>query len=92
MHYTSTVGNSAELVFHGTGFTLTFAKYSNRGSFEVWLDGTTLVTTINANNPTLQWQQIYTSPSYPEGDHTIMIKHIGPAGTYIDIDAITILP
>jgi hypothetical protein len=77
-------------VFTGTKFTLTFAKYSNRGSFEVWLDGTTLVTTINANSASLLWQQTYTSPTYTDGTHTVTIKNISNNGSYIDLDAIQI--
>jgi len=89
MHYTNTVGSYAELLFTGTRFTLTFAKYSNRGSFEVWVDGT-LVTTVNANSATLAWQQVYTSPVLSAGNHTVRFVHAGGSGTYIDIDAIQI--
>ncbi|HEX2993407.1 MAG TPA: hypothetical protein VHP14_01205, partial [Anaerolineales bacterium] len=88
LHYTTTVGDSASFVFTGTKFTLTFTKYSNRGTFEVWLDDTTLVTTIDASSPTLQWQQTYASPTYANTTHTVTIKHVGPVGTIIDIDAI----
>jgi hypothetical protein len=88
MHYTSTPGDHAELLFNGTKFTLTFAKFSNRGLIDVYVDGA-FVETINANTPTLAWQQIYTSPSYPAGNHTVRFVHAG-SGTYIDIDAIQI--
>ena len=45
--YTSTVGNSAELTFSGTKFTLHFTKDSNRGSIDVYVDGNK-ITTIDA--------------------------------------------
>jgi hypothetical protein len=90
MHYTSTSGNYAELLFNGAKFTLTFTKNSNRGSIDVYVDGSK-VTTINANQATLAWQSSYTSLSYTAGNHTVRLVHAG-GGTYIDVDAITILP
>jgi hypothetical protein len=35
LHYTSTVGDYAELLFNGTKFTLLFTKDFNRGSIDV---------------------------------------------------------
>jgi hypothetical protein len=90
LHYTDTVGGSAELVFHGSQFTLTYAKASNRGSIDVYVDGTKIGTIIAYSASTL-WQRTWTSPSFTAGDHTVRFVHAG-GGTYIDIDAIVITP
>jgi hypothetical protein len=90
LHYTSAVGATASFAFSGTQFVLTYTAYTNRGSFEVWVDGA-LVTTINAYNPSLVWQKAYVSPVYSAGNHTVLLKYIGPSGV-TDIDAIRILP
>ena len=47
------------------------------------------ITTLNANAP-LQWQSPYTSPAFAAGDHTVVFKHAGPSGTFIDVDALRI--
>jgi len=80
MHYTSTAGDSAELLFNGTKFTLTFTKNSNRGSIDIYVDNVK-VTTLNANSSTLAWQQMYTSPTYAAGNHTVRFVHAGAART-----------
>ena len=88
LHYTSTVGDSAELLFTGTKFTLFFTKDFNRGSIDVYVDGNK-VDTVNTYSASYAFQQAYTSPTYTAGSHTLRLVHAG-AGAYIDIDAITI--
>ncbi|HEX2993308.1 MAG TPA: hypothetical protein VHP14_00700, partial [Anaerolineales bacterium] len=90
LHYTTTVGDSVELLFNGVRFVLTYTKYANRGTFEVWLDDITLVTTINAYSATTLYQQTYVSPSYPNGNHKVKIKYKEPVGRVVDIDAIRV--
>jgi hypothetical protein len=90
LHYTNGVGDSVQLLFHGSQFTLTYAKASNRGSIGVYVDNV-LVGTINAHSSSTLWQQTWTSPSLTAGVHTVRFVHAG-GGTYIDVDAITILP
>ncbi len=87
-HYASTADDYAELQFNGTSFTLTYVKASNRGSIDVYVDGTK-VTTINAYNATVLYNQTYTSPTYSQGSHRVRLVHAG-GGTYIDVDAIQI--
>jgi hypothetical protein len=82
MHYTNSVGAAATFVFNGSQFVLTYAGYSNRGLFEVWVDGV-LVTTVNAYSASLAWQRTYTSPAYSAGMHTVMFKNIGPSGMHL---------
>ncbi len=90
LHYTTTTGDTADLWFSGVRFVLTFTKNSNRGTFEVWLDDVTLVTTINAYSATLLWQQTYTSPTYTNGTHKVTIKNVNTGGQVVDVDAIQI--
>jgi uncharacterized protein YjiK len=90
-HYTSAIGASAEFRFTGTRFKLTFTKHPNRGLIDVYVDGAKIAT-INAYSSSLLWQQTYTSPTLTAGNHTVHFVHAGSAGTYIDLDAITILP
>jgi hypothetical protein len=90
LHYTSDATATASFPFTGTGFVLSYTKFSNRGNIEVWVDGS-LLTTLNANNPSLTWQNTYSSPGYT-GPHTVTLRHGGPAGAIIDIDAIQVLP
>jgi hypothetical protein len=90
IHYTGTVGNSASLLFTGNRFTLTFTKHPNRGLIDVYVDGVK-IDTINANAGSLMWQQTYTSPVLSSGNHLVRFVYAS-GGTYIDVDAITILP
>ena len=82
---------TASFTFTGGSFNFTYLKYSNRGNIEVWIDGVK-VDTINANGPTLTWQSLYTKSGLSAGTHTVVFKHGGPSGTFIDVDAIQILP
>ena len=91
MHYTSTQGNYAEITFTGSQFALTFSKYSNYGSIDVYVDDVYL-DTIVATSPTLAWQSTWTSPDLGAGTYTVRFQHAGGSGTLIDIDAIEILP
>ena len=63
--------------------------YIFSGKIKVYVGGG-LVTSINANGA-FAWQQTYTSPVYAGGTHLVTFKHAG-GGTYIDIDAIQIVP
>jgi len=45
--------------------------------------------TNDAYSPSTLWQQTYTGPTYPAGNHIVRFGHAG-GGTYIDIDAIQI--
>jgi thermitase len=88
--YSTDADASAKFYFEGVGFVLKYAKNYNRGNIEVWVDGVK-EGTINANSPTLSWQNTYTSQIYPATAHTVEFKHGGPSGTYIDIDSIQII-
>ena len=89
LHYTDGANNAAYFVFTGTQFVLSYTGATNRGSFEVWVDGS-LVTTVNAYSSIISWQRTYVSPIYTSGVHTVVFKNAGTGRT--DIDAIQILP
>ena len=91
LYYTNTPGSSAELLFTGARFTFTFTRYSNRGLIDVYVDGSKIAT-IDASNPTLQWQAMYTSPLLSAGNHTVRFVYAGAGSTYIDVDAIQVVP
>ncbi len=88
-HYSSDLTATASLTFNGSSFSFVYLTYSNRGSIEVWIDGVK-VDTINANSAALVWQTTYTRSGLSAGAHTVVFKHGGPGGTFIDIDAIQI--
>jgi CSLREA domain-containing protein len=92
-HYTSSLNSTASFMFSGTSFTLIYTAMSNRGNIGVYLDGAaTPIDTINAYSASTLLQSTYTSPTLSAGTHTVVFKHEGPSGSYIDVDAITILP
>ncbi len=87
--YTNNGIATASFTFSGIGFTLKYVKASNRGNIEVWVDGTK-VDTINAYSTALTWQAPYTKSGLTNDVHTVVFKHGGPSGSFIDIDAIQI--
>ena len=89
LHYTNIPGSYAEITFTGSKFTLKYLQNTNRGLLDVYLDGVK-VATINQYGP-LSWQKSWTSASYANGVHTLRFVHAG-GGTYVDVDAIEILP
>ncbi|HEX9840576.1 MAG TPA: hypothetical protein VGA72_14595 [Anaerolineales bacterium] len=66
----STVGDYAELLFNGTKSILTFTKHADRGSIDVYVDGSK-ITMINANAASPLRQQIYISPALAAGNHAV---------------------
>ncbi len=89
LHFSVTVGASAEFTFEGSQITLTYSKYSNRGNLEVYVDDV-LVDTINQYNATRVWLAEWTSGDLGAGVHTVKFVHAGPSGTFVDIDAIDV--
>ncbi|HSA99929.1 MAG TPA: carbohydrate-binding protein, partial [Anaerolineales bacterium] len=92
-HYTETTNATASFTFQAPAtFTFYYAKYSQRGKFEIWVDGGLLVT-IDPYATTKTWQNTYISPAYTDtGTHTIEIKNISTGGLQVDVDAIQISP
>ena len=86
LHYTSTVGSTANFTFSGTQFILTYTQATNRGNIGVFVDGIKIAT-INATGA-LQWRKTYTSPVFSAGTHVVRFKHAGSGGAFVDVDAI----
>ncbi|MBN1306095.1 MAG: fibronectin type III domain-containing protein [Anaerolineales bacterium] len=82
------VGNSTQITFSGRMFILTYTKYVNRGTVDVYVDGDK-VDTINQYGSSLAWQSKWSSSTYPTGMHTVQFVHAG--GSVVDIDAIQIV-
>jgi hypothetical protein len=91
IHYTTTTNATASFVFQAPAvFTFYYAKYTNRGAFEIWVDGE-LLTTIDPYATARTWQNTYTSPIYTDDQpHTVLVKNISTGGKEVDIDAIQI--
>jgi glucosylceramidase len=91
IYYTVTTGASASFTFQAPArFIFYYAQHTNRGPFEIWVDGS-LLTTIDPYATTRTWQNTYTSPVYTDtATHTVEIKNISPNGMQVDIDAILI--
>ncbi len=90
-HSSSDLSATASLTFSGSGFVFKYVKASNRGSLQIWVDGSPL-TTLNANSSQTLWQVVYLSPPLSTGTHTVQITNAGPAGKYIDVDSLRVLP
>jgi hypothetical protein len=88
LHFTNSPGASATIIFTGTSFNLIYTAFSNRGNLDIFVDGVK-ITTLNEYSATLIWQNIWTSPTFASGTHTIRLVNVS---AYTDIDAITIVP
>ena len=91
LHYANVVGASATFEFTGSQFTLTYTGNTNRGSFDVYVDGG-FVATINEYAAVRKWQAEWTSGNLGAGPHTVEFRNMSPNGTIVDIDAIEIIP
>lgn len=82
-----TLGNTATITFAGNQFKLYYTKYIQYGRLDMFLDGsdTPLAQLTQTGTSTYAYQQVYTSPVFDDGVHTLVLKH----GTkYVSIDAI----
>ena len=89
LHYSSSLGDYAQITFAGQRFVLTYTADSSRGNADVYVDGVK-VGTINAYSPSTTWQTTWASPLplLSAGTHTVRFVHA--SGTYIDVDAIQV--
>ncbi|HSB02846.1 MAG TPA: hypothetical protein VLE49_19510, partial [Anaerolineales bacterium] len=88
LHQNNVAGDYAEVSFNGAQVKLTYLKAPNRGSIDVYIDGTKVVT-LNASNASIVWQSTWTSPVLSTGVHTIRFVNAG--GGWNDLDALQIL-
>jgi hypothetical protein len=87
LHYSTTVGDSAEVHFTGEQFSLTYTALADRGVVDLYVDDVKVVT-LNEGGPG-SWQQRWFSDPLASGNHTLRIVHA--SGGVVDIDAITII-
>ncbi len=89
LYYSTVIGGEATFQINGNRFTLTYTANSSRGVAEIYVDGA-LYATVNQYSATLAWQRTWTSGILTGATpHTIRIVH--KTGTYIDLDAITVI-
>ncbi len=88
-HYSPKIGNTATLYFQGSGLTITYRTKSTFGDLEVWLDEV-LVGTISQYSAVEVKQVQTTIQGFAPGAHHLSLRHA--SGTYVDLDAITVLP
>jgi hypothetical protein len=90
VHYTATNGDSFSYTFTGTGIDVISEKYSDEGTFDVYIDGN-FILTVNASATTRQVQQVlYSARHLTPGSHTI--KCVKTGGTYMILDALRVVP
>jgi FtsP/CotA-like multicopper oxidase with cupredoxin domain len=88
LHFSISPQESAQFSFVGKQFTLTYTEMSDRGIFDVYVDGVK-VGSIDENGPGA-WQKTWTSDLYATGTHTVRLVHA--SGSILDLDAITVIP
>jgi hypothetical protein len=86
LHYTFAHGDSASFTFSGTQFVLTYTQDTNRGVYDVYVDGSKLAR-INASGP-FQWNRKYFGPSLANSVH--VVKLVNAAAGVMDVDAIEV--
>ncbi len=87
-HYSAKIGNTATLYFQGSGLTIAYRMKNTFGNLEVWLDDE-LMTTID-QFASAETKQVQTSIlGLSPGSHRLSLRHA--SGTYVDLDAITVL-
>ncbi|MEW5938744.1 MAG: fibronectin type III domain-containing protein [Chloroflexota bacterium] len=83
------IGNSAKITIAGNQFKLYYTKGPAFGNLAVYMDGSsTPLTTITENASTYSYNNVYTSPTFDEGLHTLEFKHVTK---YVNIDAIEVI-
>jgi hypothetical protein len=89
--YTTGVGNSAEFWFTGAQIKILYGKYTNMGKMSVYIDDI-LVTPIPVNqySTVRVWNAAWTSGDLKPGIHKVTLKHAGPTGKYMNVDAIQV--
>jgi LasA protease len=88
VHYSTATNSTATFAINGPRFRLIYTGFTNRGTAEIYVDGS-LYATLNQYNSTLAWQRTWISGNLGAGVHTIRIVHA--TGAVVDIDAITVI-
>jgi hypothetical protein len=87
IHYSSTVGDSASFKFSGSQVSFLTETSQDRGSIDVYIDGTKSILNVTAYAPTstiVGQKSVYTSPKLAPGAHTI--KVVQASGRFMVVD------
>jgi hypothetical protein len=87
--YSSDRAASCQFRFTGSKITYYFTRAYNRGQASVEIDGVPKGT-IDLYSAQAGWQAHATYDHLGEGPHTIVIRHAGAVGTFIDIDQLVV--
>ena len=91
LRYTNTGGSYAQVGFTGRQIRLSYRTGPNYGVADVYVDGVK-VASVNQYNPTYQWQTVWLSELFAEGDHSVrLVKPSGSGSYYISLDAIEVI-
>jgi hypothetical protein len=88
IHRSTTVGDTATLMFSGIRVKLIYTRADTSGVIQIVIDGGTAVN-LDAYSAIPQWQAEWTSDLLTNGPHTITVTH--SSGTNMDVDAFTIV-
>jgi hypothetical protein len=88
MHYSTIIGNDAQVDFTGRQVKITYLASPISGSADVYVDGVKL-TTLNQSSPNWDWQKTWTSDLLSAGDHSLRIVHV--SGDLAAVDGITVV-
>jgi subtilisin family serine protease len=86
--FTNDLSARVSTVFWGNRFRLRYTRFTNRGSLAIFVDGVQVATQSATGE--LSWQMVYERSGLNWGFHTVEIRHNGPPGSFIDIDAIQV--
>ena len=90
VHYTSTNGDSASYIFHGTGIDVLTEINSDEGGIDVYVDGVKTQSVTAAGATRLAQQPVVSVRGLANGTHTV--KLVKTSGQFMVIDAFTVIP
>jgi hypothetical protein len=93
LHYTYSIGDTAQVAFTGRQIQLSYFAGPDAGIVDIYIDGVK-VTSLDQHSDNWTWQQIWTSELLAEGAHSLRIVYAtGPVGTgFGSIDSIVVMP
>ena len=83
--YASDRAALVRFTFQGDKLTYYFTKAFNRGKAAIEIDGAPR-SIVDLHSETTEWQAHVTFDHLGPGPHTIVLRHAGPATSYIDVD------
>ncbi|MEZ0395979.1 MAG: C1 family peptidase [Anaerolineales bacterium] len=90
LYYSTAIGNDISFSIEGHRFALIYTGYINRGTVEIYVDGS-LYDTLNQYDTSLAWQKQWVSGILAgPGPHVIRLVH--KTGAVVDLDGVIVLP